>query len=127
MQAVDSRARLRVTASIDLRIAWHNLRSYDLARRRRVRAAFFAARERVVLDGRPTGPGGTRLPSRRASESPIAIACLRLLTLPPRPPLPRFKVPRLNFRISRSTSFEALRAYLLAIDESPFRTVSRRA
>jgi len=103
------------------------MRNYDLARRRRVRAAFFAERERAVLDGRPTGPGGTRLPSRRASESPIAIACMRLLTLPPRPPLPRFKVPRLNFRISRSTSFEALRAYLLAIDESPFRTVSRRA
>jgi len=55
------------------------------------------------------------LPSRRASESPIAIACLRLLTVPPLPPLPLFNVPRLNLCISRSTSFDALRAYLLAM------------
>ena len=31
---------------------------------------------------------GTFAPFLRASERPIAIACLRLLTLPPLPPLP---------------------------------------
>ena len=35
---------------------------------------------------------GTRLPSLRASESAMAIACLRLLTLAP--PRPLFAVPR---------------------------------
>src|SRR2546423_5024023 len=89
---------------------------YDLARRRfLVRAAFLAARERAAFDGRPTGPEGRRLPSRRASESPIAIACLRLFTFPPLPRLPLFNVPRLNLRISRSTSFEAPREYFLTI------------
>ena len=119
MQAVDSRARLRVKPSIDLRLAWHNLRNYDLARRRRVRAAFFAERERAVLDGRPTGPGGTRLPSRRASESPIAIACLRLLTL--RPERPLFNVPALRFFIARSTLAEAFFEYRRAMAPLPLR------
>jgi hypothetical protein len=52
---------------------------------------------------------GTFLPFLRASESPIAIACLRLFTFPPRPPLPRFKVPRLRLCIARLTSFDAPR------------------
>src|SRR2546430_1993691 len=99
---------------------------YDPARRRfLVRAAFLAARDRATLDGRPTGPGGTRLPSRRASESPIAIACLRLFTFPPLPPLPLFNVPRLNLCISRSTSFEAPDEYFLAISSPPFNRLSR--
>jgi hypothetical protein len=89
-------------------------------RRFRVCAAFLAACERAALDGRPTGLEGTRLPSRRASESPIAMACLRLLTRPPRPPLPLIKLPRLNLCISRSTSFEAPREYLLAILNAPY-------
>jgi hypothetical protein len=58
---------------------------------------------------------GTFLPFLRASESPIAIACLRLLTVPPFPPLPLFNWPRLNLCISRSTSSEALREYFLAM------------
>src|SRR5262249_37865664 len=87
-----------------------------------VRAAFLAARERAVRDGRPTARDGTRLPERRASERPIAIACLRLFTLPPLPALPLLSVPRLYLRISRSTSFEALRAYLLAMSLPPFGT-----
>src|ERR1700736_3820753 len=37
---------------------------------------------------------GTFLPSFRASERPIAIACLRLVTFLPLPPL--FRVPRLR-------------------------------
>src|ERR1700730_17074685 len=45
---------------------------------------------------------GTFLPLARASDSPIAIACLRLVTL--RPERPLFKVPALRFFIARSTS-----------------------
>src|SRR5271163_2467667 len=39
---------------------------------------------------------GTFAPFLRASESPIAIACLRLVTLPPLPPLPERSVPRFS-------------------------------
>src|SRR5437660_952380 len=94
-------------------------RAQDALRRFLVRAAFLAACERAVFDGRPTDREGTRLPSRRASDRPIAIACLRLFTLPPLPPLPLLSVPRLNLRISRSTSFDALGEYLLAISVPP--------
>ena len=44
--------------------------------------------------------------SFRASESPIAIACLRLLTFLPERPL--FNVPALRFFIARSTFADAL-------------------
>ena len=46
---------------------------------------------------------GTFAPFFRASERPIAIACLRLFTFPPRPLFPRFKVPLLRLRIALST------------------------
>src|ERR1700683_3262190 len=36
---------------------------------------------------------GTLAPFLRASESPMAMACLRLFTVPPLPPFPLFKVP----------------------------------
>lgn len=36
---------------------------------------------------------GTFAPFLRASERPIAIACCRLLTVPPFPPRPDFRVP----------------------------------
>src|SRR5512138_2224096 len=39
---------------------------------------------------------GTFAPFLRASERPIAIACLRLFTLPPWPLLPRLSVPCLR-------------------------------
>jgi|SRR5579863_7652775 hypothetical protein len=55
---------------------------------------------------------GTFFPFFRASESPIAIACFRLLTLPPRPALPLLSVPFFRFRIVRATSCPALREYL---------------
>jgi hypothetical protein len=42
----------------------------------------------------------------------MAIACFRLVTLPPRPPLPRFKVPFLRRAIAPFTSRLALREYL---------------
>jgi hypothetical protein len=53
---------------------------------------------------------GTFAPSRRASDKPIAIACLRLFTLRP---LPVFSLPRLNSCISVPTFSCALRPYFL--------------
>jgi hypothetical protein len=52
---------------------------------------------------------GTFAPLRRASESPIAIACFRLLTL--RPERPLFSVPALRFFIARSTLADAFFEY----------------
>jgi hypothetical protein len=48
---------------------------------------------------------GTFFPFARASESPIAIACFRLLTFFPEPP--ERSVPFFRFLIARSTSFDA--------------------
>jgi hypothetical protein len=56
---------------------------------------------------------GTFAPSALASDSPIAIACLRLVTL--RPERPLFNVPALRFFITRSTSAEALLEYFRAM------------
>src|SRR6201996_6832138 len=56
---------------------------------------------------------GTFLPSALASERPIAIACLRLMTF--RPERPLFKVPALRFFITRSTSAGAFREYFRAM------------
>src|SRR5689334_11236872 len=55
---------------------------------------------------------GTFAPFFRASERPIAIACLRLLTLPPCPLLPRFRVPRFRRCIALLTLLLAPREYL---------------
>src|SRR5262249_29984434 len=55
----------------------------------------------------------TFLPFSRASDRPIAIACLRLVTF--RPLRPLRNVPFLRLRIARSTSFDALREYLRAM------------
>jgi hypothetical protein len=72
---------------------------------------FFAALERPVFfaDAEPAGGGGTFPPARRASERPIAIACLGFFTLRP---LPDLSVPFLNAFISRSTSACAFAPYL---------------
>src|SRR5882757_3116556 len=56
---------------------------------------------------------GTFLPSALASESPIAIACLRLVTFFFERPL--FKVPALRFFITRSTSADAFLEYFRAM------------
>ncbi len=56
---------------------------------------------------------GTLAPSSRASESPIAIACLRLVTLRP---LPLFSVPRFRSCIARATFLLALRPYFRPLD-----------
>ena len=56
---------------------------------------------------------GTFLPLALASDSPIAIACLRLLTFLPERPL--VSVPALRFFIARLTSADAFFEYLRAI------------
>src|SRR5471030_2176635 len=56
---------------------------------------------------------GAFFPSARASESPIAIACLRLVTFLPERPL--FNVPALRFFIARSTSADAPLEYFRAM------------
>src|SRR5689334_10545527 len=56
---------------------------------------------------------GTLPPARRASERPIAIACLRLFTRLPERPL--FSVPRLRSCIARLTLERALRPYLAMV------------
>ena len=50
---------------------------------------------------------GTLAPFFLASESPIAMACFRLVTLPPFPPLPERSVPFFLRRMALSTRFEA--------------------
>jgi hypothetical protein len=54
---------------------------------------------------------GTFAPFFRASESPIAIACLRLFTFPPLPPRPLLSVPFLRRRIALSTRLLAALPY----------------
>jgi len=56
---------------------------------------------------------GTFCPARRASDRPIAIACLRLLTL--RPERPLFKVPAFRFFIARPTFADAPFEYFRAV------------
>jgi hypothetical protein len=56
---------------------------------------------------------GTFFPSALASDRPIAIACLRLLTL--RPDRPLFRVPALRFLIARATLADAFFEYLRAM------------
>jgi hypothetical protein len=60
------------------------------------------------------GLRGTFAPARRASESPIAIACLRLLTF--LPDLPDLSVPSFISWTARSTFCEALGPYFLPRD-----------
>jgi len=57
---------------------------------------------------------GTLAPARRASDRPIAIACLRLVTFLPDRPLR--KVPRLRSRIVFSTLLWAFLPYLAMMD-----------
>jgi hypothetical protein len=54
---------------------------------------------------------GTFAPFLRASDSPMAMACLRLLTLPPFPPGPDRKLPRFDLRTALATVFPAAFPY----------------
>ncbi|HET7426388.1 MAG TPA: hypothetical protein VFJ50_05065 [Gemmatimonadales bacterium] len=56
---------------------------------------------------------GTLAPFFRASLRPIATACLRLFTFPPRPPLLRLSVPFFLRRIALSTLRLAAAPYFL--------------
>ena len=56
---------------------------------------------------------GTFLPARRASDKPIAMACFRLLTVAPEPPL--FNVPRLRSCIALATFLDAPLLYFRAM------------
>jgi hypothetical protein len=61
---------------------------------------------------------GTFAPFLRASESPIAIACARLFTRPPLPPLPDLRVPRFLRSMALFTDLAAAFPYLAIT--SPF-------
>src|ERR1700734_2607812 len=66
---------------------------------------------------------GTFAPFLRASERPIAIACLRLFTAPPLPPFPERRVPFFSRRTALSTALPAALPYLRPLDflrEPPF-------
>jgi hypothetical protein len=67
---------------------------------------------------------GTLAPFLRASERPMAIACFLLLTVPPLPPLPDFKVPRFLRRIALRTVLLAAFPYLGIIVSSRY-TINR--
>ena len=84
------------------------LRSARALRPRRPGNYFFFARVRL----RP-GAGGTLPPARRASDRPIAIACLRLVTF--LPVLPLRNVPSLRSCIARFTFCSAFFPYRFAI------------
>src|SRR5579883_1341983 len=62
--------------------------------------------------------GGTFAPFLRASDRPIAMACLRLLTGPAFPRLPERSVPRFLLRIALTTDLDAAFPYF-AINHSP--------
>ena len=59
---------------------------------------------------------GTLAPFLRASDNPMAIACLRLFTFPPLPPLPDFSVPRFLRRMALATDLLAPLLYLRPLD-----------
>ena len=59
---------------------------------------------------------GTFAPFFRASERPMAIACLRLFTVPPLPPGPDLSVPRFLRRMALATVFSAARPYFRVPD-----------
>src|SRR5882757_5408886 len=60
---------------------------------------------------------GTLARFLRASESPIAIACFRLFTVPPLPPRPDLSVPLFFRRIALPTVFRAALPYLALPDD----------
>ena len=59
---------------------------------------------------------GTLAPFSRASESPMAIACLRLLTVPPLPPLPDLSVPFFLLCMALFTDLPAAAPYFRPLD-----------
>jgi hypothetical protein len=78
-----------------------------------LRRYFRDLRPALPVDLAPAVFFGTFCPAARASERPIAIACLRLLTV--RPERPLFNVPALRFFIARSTVADAFVEYFRAM------------
>jgi hypothetical protein len=74
-----------------------------------LRVLFFAVPLRVLFFA--VLLRGTFAPFSRASDSPIAMACLRLLTVPPLPPFPLLRVPRLRRFIALFTLLPAASPY----------------
>jgi hypothetical protein len=68
-------------------------------------------------DFRPDGFCGTLAPLFRASERPMAMACLRLFTVPPFPPGPDLSVPFFFRRIADSTDLPAASPYFPLPDD----------
>ena len=68
-------------------------------------------RERDDLDRLDLRRAGTLAPFFRASDSPMAMACFRLLTFPPLPPGPDLRVPFFRRRMALSTRFDAAFPY----------------
>jgi hypothetical protein len=71
------------------------------------------------------GAAGTLPPSRRASDRPMAMACFRLVTFLPEPPL--FSVPRFRSCIVFSTFSWAFFPYLVAMQKPPAQEVVQAA
>ncbi|HEX7120834.1 MAG TPA: hypothetical protein VF178_00600, partial [Gemmatimonadaceae bacterium] len=95
-----------------------------LAVRRRELPLVLRRRRVLLLRDR----AGTLAPFFRASERPIATACLRLVTRPPCPCLPRRRVPFLRRRIALSTLRLALGPYRRArVDRFDFVFVAMKA
>ena len=90
-----------------------------LVRRRQIRRVFRIAREQAAISMRRSMLTqcedlflGTLAPFFRASDSPIAIACFLLFTLPPLPPFPERSVPLFSRCIALSTALPAAFPYL---------------
>src|SRR5579863_4410633 len=92
-------------------VGWEGERRGRTSYPRVRRPAFFVVRLRVVFFG-------TFWPAARASERPMAIACLRLLTF--RPERPLFNVPALRFFIARSTVLDVFFEYFRALRTMTF-------
>jgi hypothetical protein len=86
----------------------------------RLRAGFLARFARRLWDEARFAEtffgGGTLPPAARASDNPIAIACLRLVTFLPE--LPLFKVPAFISFMTSSTFSDAFLPYLRAMSLS---------
>ena len=89
-----------------------DFRALDLVARDFLAPAFFALDLRAVLV-LLFFLAGTLAPALRASDRPIAIACLRLFTVLPERPL--FSVPRLRSCIAFSTLLEAFSPYFAIV------------
>lgn len=71
---------------------------------------------RISASPRQAAFFGTLAPFFRASERPMAMACLRLVTLPPLPPFPERSLPRFSRRMALATLFPAALPYFRVLD-----------